>query len=62
FMYDVEGKIININPTDINSNVVTKIPMNLGYVIKSTEILEFKKVFNDLLKIPTSQSHHLQTK
>jgi Trypsin-like peptidase domain len=42
--YNVEGKVIKTNPNEQISNVQTKIPMNLGYVIKASEILEFKKI------------------
>ncbi|ESU28734.1 hypothetical protein FLJC2902T_13280 [Flavobacterium limnosediminis JC2902] len=41
--YTVEGKVVKTNPGDPMSNVQTNIPMNLGYVIKASEILEFKK-------------------
>jgi hypothetical protein len=45
-LYTVEGKVIKTNPADptINSDVRTNIPMNLGYVIKASEILVFKKL------------------
>lgn len=45
-LYTVEGKVIKSNPADIikNPDVMTNIPMNLGYVIKASEILEFKKL------------------
>lgn len=45
-LYTVEGKVIKANPNDKipNSNVLTNIPMNLGYVIKASELLEFKKI------------------
>ena len=44
-LYTVEGKVIKSNPSDPISNVQTNIPMNLGFVIKASEILEFKKLF-----------------
>jgi hypothetical protein len=42
--YTAEGKVVKTNPNEQISNVQTKIPMNLGYVIKASEILEFKKI------------------
>lgn len=45
-LYTVEGKVIKANPADPtnNSDVRTNIPMNLGYVIKASELLVFKKL------------------
>lgn len=42
--YTVEGKVVKVNPSDQISNVQTNIPMNLGYVIKASEILAFKEI------------------
>ena len=42
-LYSVTGELIKTNPTI--SNVRTNIPMNLGYVIKASEILKFRKIF-----------------
>lgn len=45
-LYTVEGKVIKSNPADttVYPNIRTNIPMNLGYVIKASELLEFKKI------------------
>ncbi|WP_338356798.1 serine protease [Yeosuana marina] len=43
-IYTVEGKVVKSNPNEPISKVKTGIPMNLGYVIKASEILEFKKI------------------
>jgi V8-like Glu-specific endopeptidase len=48
--YTVGGKIVKINPTDPISDVQTNIPMNLGYVIKASEILVFKDIFIKMSK------------
>jgi hypothetical protein len=42
--FSAQGNVIKVNPTDPNQNVSTNIPMNLGCVIKASEILEFKKL------------------
>lgn len=41
--FTAQGNVIKINPTD-PTKVLTSIPMNLGIVIKASEILEFKKI------------------
>jgi hypothetical protein len=49
---NADGKIYKANPTEIEAGgylTRTKIPMNLGYVIRSNELLEFKEVFQNLL-------------
>lgn len=43
-LYTVEGTVVKTSPQDDVSKVRTGIPMNLGYVIKASEILGFKKV------------------
>ncbi|WP_303316430.1 trypsin-like peptidase domain-containing protein [Flavivirga abyssicola] len=47
--FSVKGEITKINEIDFrnSSEVKTKIPMNIGYVIKASEIFEFEKVFYD---------------
>jgi hypothetical protein len=45
--YNVKGKIAKINPTD-PSNVTSAIPMNIGYVIKAQQLLEFDKIILDI--------------
>ncbi len=42
--YDINGNVVKINPNEIGENVISKVPMNLGIVIKSIELLEFKKI------------------
>ena len=45
FMFDASGEIKTVNPiTDNMLRVNTQIPMNLGVVIKATELLEFKNI------------------
>lgn len=43
-LYSVEGKAISITDSIYNANIKAQIPMNIGYVIKASEILEFKKL------------------
>lgn len=43
-IYTVEGKVVKTNPHEQISNVQTNIPMNLGFVIKASEILKFKQI------------------
>lgn len=42
--YTVEGKVLKVFPIDSGSKVATSIPMNLGYVIKASEISIFKNL------------------
>lgn len=44
-MYSLDGEVVKVDPSDPVTNVKTYTPMNLGYVIKATEILEFRKLF-----------------
>lgn len=43
-IYTVEGKVIKTSPNEPTMDTKTQIPMNLGYVIKASEILEFKRL------------------
>ncbi|MFL9837437.1 serine protease [Flavobacterium sp. ST-75] len=43
-IYSIDGKVVKTSPNEPDINVKSGIPMNLGFVIKATEILEFKKV------------------
>lgn len=46
-LYTVDGKIIKTNSTDSllkTSQIISNIPMNLGYVIKASKILDFKDI------------------
>lgn len=45
-LYTVNGEVIKTIPGTSIEKVKSEVPMNLGYVIKSSEILEFKKVLN----------------
>lgn len=45
-LYTVNGEVIKTIPGTSTEKVESEVPMNLGYVIKSSEILEFKKVLN----------------
>lgn len=50
-MYDAEGKIIIVDiPTKKDTLAISKIPTNLGYVIKSKKLLEFDHVLEELIK------------
>lgn len=42
--YTVDGELVKTIPSDLSEKVKSQIPMNLGYVIKSSEILGFKTV------------------
>ncbi|QTE34581.1 serine protease [Mucilaginibacter gossypii] len=46
--YAANGKLIKVNPKPIptkdSTKITTNIPINLGYVIKASELLEFKKL------------------
>ena len=49
--YDVNGKIqVTEIPTAIVAYSPTSIPVNLGYVIKSSRILDFEPIFREQLK------------
>lgn len=57
FEYDVEGKIARRNPTsqfltipDDAQTVISKIPMNIVYVVKSTTIIAFEKILKEKLE------------
>lgn len=43
-LYTVNGEVIKTIPGMSSEKVKSEVPMNLGYVIKSSEILEFKKI------------------
>lgn len=43
-LYTVDGEVIKSIPGLSSEKVKSEVPMNLGYVIKSSEILEFKKI------------------
>jgi len=45
-LYTLDGNVIKSDPTDktIYPKIKTSITMNLGYVIKASELLEFKKI------------------
>ncbi|SHF93398.1 Trypsin-like peptidase domain-containing protein [Flavobacterium micromati] len=43
-LYTVNGEVLKAIPGTYSEKVKSEMPMNLGYVIKSSEILEFKKV------------------
>ncbi len=47
-MYNAEGEIIVVDVPTTNENEITdtRIPMNLGYVIKSSKILDFEDLFD----------------
>lgn len=45
-LYTVKGEVIKSTSSSYSEKVESEVPMNLGYVIKSSEILEFKKVLN----------------
>lgn len=45
-LYSVGGEVIKTIPGVSSEKVKSEVPMNLGYVIKSSEILEFKKLLN----------------
>lgn len=50
-MYDANGEIIVIDiPTKKDTILNTAIPTNLGYVIKSKELYEFKEILKSLIK------------
>lgn len=50
-MYTANGEIVVVNiPTKNDTILQTPVPTNLGFVIKSSEILSFKKIFEELLK------------
>ena len=44
-LYTVDGKLEMSHFNQPNQNFKSKIPMNLGYVIKASELLEFEKIF-----------------
>lgn len=44
-LYTVDGKLEMSYFNQPNQNFKSKIPMNLGYVIKASELLEFEKIF-----------------
>lgn len=50
-LFSVKGKITKINEVDFgnSSEVKTQIPMNIGYVIKASELFDFEKVFADIM-------------
>lgn len=49
-MYNAKGKIAVVNiPTKNDTVLQTAVPTNLGFVIKSSEILKFKKVIEDII-------------
>lgn len=43
-LYTINGEVIKITPGSTSEKVKSQVLMNLGYVIKSSEILEFKKI------------------
>lgn len=44
-----EVKVVDI-PTKMEAISISKIPVNLGYVIKSKKLLDFDEILNDLVK------------
>lgn len=45
-----EGQIVTINELGVKNVSLTRIPINLGYYIKSKELLFFKEIISNLLK------------
>lgn len=56
-MFNAEGEIMVVDvPTSTEEVVDTRIPMNLGYVIKSSKILDFEDLFNRSDSMPITIS------
>ncbi len=48
--YTLEGNIeVRPIPTEMTPVPVSRIPMNLGNVIKATQLLDFKRAFSELI-------------